>query len=160
MTGYPTRPELAEWPGRKVEARQKLGITSDRLVLFVFGGSKGACSINRAVSAILPQLLAELELVHITGTLDWDEIQQIAKSLATGQVEHYHPFPYLHEDMGAALAAADLVVSRAGASTLGEYPLFGLPAILVPYPYAWRTKRSMPITWSTGMQASCCRMNS
>lgn len=141
VTGYPTRPELAEWPGRKVEARQTLGITSDRPVLFVFGGSKGARSINRAVTAILPQLLEELDVVHITGTLDWDEIQQAARSLASGQVEHYHPFPYLHEEMGAALAAADLVVSRAGASTLGEYPLFGLPAILVPYPYAWRYQK-------------------
>ena len=53
----------------------------------------------------------------------------------------YHPFAYLHGDMGLAFAASDLVVCRSGASTLAELPLFGLASILVPYPYAWRYQK-------------------
>jgi len=89
---------------------------------------------------VLPQLLEKMQIIHLTGHLDWETINENSKTLTPEQAKRYQPFPYLHE-MGAPLAAADLIVSRSGASTLGEYPLFGLPAILVPYPYAWRYQK-------------------
>ncbi|MCU0485080.1 MAG: glycosyltransferase [Anaerolineales bacterium] len=140
VTGYPLRPDLAGWEA--AAARRKLGLEPDLPTLLVFGGSKGARSINQALMAILPELLQTMQVVHISGRLDWDAVQANAQTLPAELSNRYHPYAYLHEEMGAALAAADLAVSRAGASCLGEYPYFGLPAILVPYPYAWRYQHS------------------
>jgi UDP-N-acetylglucosamine--N-acetylmuramyl-(pentapeptide) pyrophosphoryl-undecaprenol N-acetylglucosamine transferase len=138
VTGYPTRPDLQGWERRN--ARQTLGLTDELPVLFVWGGSKGSRSINRALLGGLPALLDRMQVVHITGTLDWPEVEKARSALQVPpeRLERYHAYPYLHAEMGAALAAAALVIARAGASCLGEFPLFGLPAILVPYPYAWR----------------------
>ncbi len=107
-------------------------------MLLVFGGSKGARSINQALAANLNQYLAEMHVIHISGQDNWEETQAQLSKLNEEQRAKYHAYPFLEEDMGAAFAAADLVVCRAGASTLGELPLFGLPAVLVPYPHAWR----------------------
>ncbi len=138
VTGYPTRPELTA--RTQAEARLSLGLLPDQPVLLVTGGSKGARSINRAVMANLDALVKMTQVLHLTGQLDWPEIQEFQKTVDPDLACRYHALPYLH-DMGAVLASADIVVSRAGASTLGEYPLFGLPAILVPYPYAWRYQK-------------------
>lgn len=139
LTGYPVRPELRAWD--RASARAALNLTDDLPVLLVFGGSKGARSINRALTVSLPALLELAQVVHLSGQLDWEDVQATAENLPEHLAGRYRPFPYLHEEMGAALASADLVVSRAGASALGELPLFGLPAVLVPYPYAWRYQK-------------------
>ena len=136
--GYPLRADLALWD-RKT-ANQHLGISGKAPVLLVFGGSLGAHSINMAVMNILGELLEKFEIIHLSGEQDWQIVNRTREELPTELASRYHALPYLH-DMGAALAAADLVVSRAGASCLGEYPLFGLPAILVPYPHAWRYQK-------------------
>jgi UDP-N-acetylglucosamine--N-acetylmuramyl-(pentapeptide) pyrophosphoryl-undecaprenol N-acetylglucosamine transferase len=142
VTGYPTRPELTHWTRERAQAH--IGLQPDRFTLLVTGGSKGSRTINQPLMAILPELLAEMQVIHITGSLDWPEVEaaraRLIETLPAEHVRRYFPMPYLHE-MGAALAAADLVLSRAGASSLGEYPLFGLPAILVPYQFAWRYQK-------------------
>ncbi len=140
ITGYPTRPDLKTWSNDT--ALEKFNLSPEIPTLLVLGGSKGARSINHALLSVLPELLSEMQVIHISGHLDWEDVKSarniIATKVALNLVNRYRIFPYLHEEMGAALSAADLVISRAGASCLGEFPLFGLPAILVPYPYAWK----------------------
>ena len=137
-TGYPLRADLALW--NRQTAHRHLGISGRYPVLLVYGGSKGAHSINLAVLNNLHALLAKFEIIHLSGETDWEIVASMRQELPSELSGRYHAMPYLHE-MGAALAAADLVVSRAGASCLGEYPLFALPAILVPYPHAWRYQK-------------------
>ncbi len=139
VTGYPTRPTLTRWD--RAEAYQAFDLSPELPILFVFGGSKGAQSINRALIAVLPELLAEMQVVHVSGRLTWPEVEAAAGELTSAQKARYRAYPYLHEEMGAAFTLADLCVCRAGASILGESPLFGLPTALVPYPHAWRYQR-------------------
>jgi UDP-N-acetylglucosamine--N-acetylmuramyl-(pentapeptide) pyrophosphoryl-undecaprenol N-acetylglucosamine transferase len=93
------------------------------------------------LSDILEQLLVDYQVIHICGQLDWEVVKRRADGLTAGSRDRYRLFPYLYDEMGLALRAADLVVSRAGAATLGEYPAFGVPSILIPYPYAWRYQK-------------------
>ena len=140
VSGYPVRSKMLSWT--RDQALKSLKLSPDLPILLVFGGSKGARSINQALEAILPELLKEIQVVHITGTLDWDGIKTNRDRLPAELENNYRAYPFLHEEMGAALRSADLVVSRSGASILGEYPIFELPAILVPYPHAWQYQKT------------------
>ena len=136
LTGYPTRPDLQYWS--RESAQEFFGLDAKLPTLLVYGGSKGARSINRALLVHLPALLEEMQVIHLSGQLDWQEVEAARGQLTAEHALRYRAYPYLHEEMGVALNSADLVLSRAGASSLGEFPMLGLPAILVPYPYAWR----------------------
>ena len=138
LSGYPLRADLSNWS--RAKATQRFGLDSLKPTLLVTGGSKGARWINMAVLKHLNELLDVAQIIHITGSLDWPVVEKAAQELPEHLKKNYHAMPYSHE-IGAALAAADLVLSRAGASALGEYPFFSLPAVLVPYPYAWRYQK-------------------
>lgn len=136
VTGYPVRNEL--YTADRQSARQRLNPEADCPTILVFGGSQGARSINQAVTQpdTLATLLARAQLIHISGTPDADRMQAIRNGLSAEQQARYHLYPYLHAEMPDAFAAADLIISRAGASILGEAPAVGVPSILVPYPYS------------------------
>ncbi len=133
-TGYPVRPELRERRLSKTQARLQFALSPHFPTLLVFGGSRGARAINQALASALPHLLETMQVIHISGPLDYSQAQARVVTLPPSLKERYRLYPYLHEEMAAALQAADLVVARAGASTLGEFPALGLPAILVPLP--------------------------
>ncbi|MDC4224892.1 MAG: glycosyltransferase [Candidatus Manganitrophus sp.] len=107
---------------------------TDTKTLLILGGSQGAQSINRAMVAALPHLAQEkgsLQIIHQTGKRDWEAVKEAyERSGLSARVE-----PFIH-DMAAVYAAADLIVSRAGAGTLSELGAVGKPSILIPYPLA------------------------
>lgn len=128
VTGNPVRPEFfAIGPAP----------AGERLSLLVFGGSRGARSINRATAAALPALAAAPvppRIVHQTGEADLDEARRAAAA-AGYPADLYEARAFL-DDMPRRLAEADLAVCRAGAGTLSELAAAGRAALLVPYPHA------------------------
>jgi UDP-N-acetylglucosamine--N-acetylmuramyl-(pentapeptide) pyrophosphoryl-undecaprenol N-acetylglucosamine transferase len=132
VTGYPVRD--AFWSTTRAGARSRLGVPADAKVLLVTGASQGAQRINDAVFAQLPELLAVAHVIHITGAAEETRGHARRDALPADERGRYHVFGFL-DDMPAAMAAADLAVTRAGASVLGELPAAALPAILVPGEY-------------------------
>jgi UDP-N-acetylglucosamine--N-acetylmuramyl-(pentapeptide) pyrophosphoryl-undecaprenol N-acetylglucosamine transferase len=139
VTGYPLGARLR--PSDSVDARASLGLDDSQPVLLVMGGSTGARSINLALDGVLEEILELAQVVHVTGEAGIGGAEDRLRELGESARARYRPFAYLHEEMGLAFEAADLVVARSGASTLGELPAFGVPAVLVPYPHAWRYQR-------------------
>lgn len=136
-TGYPLREDLLNVS--REQAIAHFNLDPSRRTLLVFGGSRGSRAINRAVYKHISELLSlpDLQILHISGKLDAEEVAQVHQQQPPDIQARYHVRDYVHE-MGLAFAAADIVLSRAGASTLGENPVFVLPSILVPLAYEWR----------------------
>ena len=132
VVGYPVRGEF--WSMTRDEARRRMELPLNSKVLLVTGASLGARKINEAVVEALPQLLEHCIVVHVTGTADEAWATDKRTSIESGKRDRYVVRGYL-DNMPAAMVASDLAVMRAGASTLGELPAAGLPAVLVPGEY-------------------------
>lgn len=134
--GLPLRREVTsiDRAGLRAEARKAFGLDQDRPTLFVTGGSQGAVSLNTAVSGAAAALAeAGIQVLHAYGPRNKLTLVR-PESTSNGEpAPPYVAVPYI-DRMDFALAAGDLAVSRAGASTVSEQAAVGLPAIYVPYP--------------------------
>jgi len=130
VVGTPVRTSLRRpyWPD---DARRELGLDQTRRTIVVMGGSQGARSINEALAGLVEAgLPADWQVVALAGTRDYDALRARLAGYPRATV-----LAYL-DDPRVLYAAADLVVARAGASTLGELAATGTPALLVPFPHA------------------------
>lgn len=120
VSGNPVRPQLLD--GDIETGRKITGFTGDKPMLLILGGSQGALQINQIVDEILQELLPHCYIVHQRGARDFKPLN----------IPGYHCAPFFKEELAHLLAAADLVVSRAGAGTLWENGVLRKPAILIP----------------------------
>ncbi len=134
VTGYPVRADFHR--ATQGEGRAHFQLDPTQNVITIFGGSQGAHSINEAVRENLGELLKLTQLIHISGRQDEAMMQGHRAGLSAEEDARYRLFGYMDQEMPFGLAAADLVIARAGAATLGEFPAVGKPSILVPYPFA------------------------
>lgn len=137
VSGNPVRPPSTMERGR---AREAFGVPGDVILVFVTGGSQGSLALNRGVTAFVEGVAAgdlprpdRLHVLWSTGRGHFESVDQALA--AAGRPDWVHALSYV-DDMPAALAAADVALSRAGAMTTAELVNEGLPSILVPLPTA------------------------
>ncbi len=139
VTGNPVRPAVVEAAVRAGDTRAELGWPADATVVVVFGGSLGSLRINTAIWAALPSLRERdgLFIHHVVGERDWAERPPPPPLRPDDSRirDWYRAVPF-DEQLPAALAAADVAICRAGASTVAELSVIGTPAVLVPLPIA------------------------
>jgi UDP-N-acetylglucosamine--N-acetylmuramyl-(pentapeptide) pyrophosphoryl-undecaprenol N-acetylglucosamine transferase len=130
FTGSPVRQDVV---GRhRLEGLAKFKLSDKSPIVLVVGGSQGARSINDATVGALPELLKQYQLIHIAGERDVERVRSQVKRMGIIDHENYRLVSFMQEGLGLAYAAADVVVSRAGATTIAELAALAKPAILVP----------------------------
>jgi UDP-N-acetylglucosamine--N-acetylmuramyl-(pentapeptide) pyrophosphoryl-undecaprenol N-acetylglucosamine transferase len=130
-TGNPVRQEIVT--AQRREGLERFELSDDLPVVLVTGGSQGAAEVNDAVTAALAQLVEFCQVIHVTGEAEYERVKFAVSRL--GKLPHserYQVFGYLAGDMALALAAADIVLSRAGATTISELAALKKPTILIP----------------------------
>jgi UDP-N-acetylglucosamine--N-acetylmuramyl-(pentapeptide) pyrophosphoryl-undecaprenol N-acetylglucosamine transferase len=145
VTGNPIRREILERTREK--ALSALNLLPDRFTLAITGASQGARSINNAVIRALPRWMEnDWQIIHLTGRNNHKEVEKAVAPLLADFAGEYRLIDFT-EDIASVYAVADLIISRAGASSLAEITARGIPAILIPYPHAADNHQEKNARW-------------
>lgn len=138
VTGNPVRRDILK--GSKTAARKKFSLNDQYPTILVIGGGTGAAALNQKIFAALPELVKYVQVIHLT--------RGKADQLTAFKHPHYHPYDFLGvTDLADAYAAADVVISRAGMSTISELAALGKPAVLVPLPDSPQELNARLLAW-------------
>jgi len=132
VTGIPIRMDVVA--NESEIGKNPFGLTSQGKTLLVMGGSQGAQAINKVILQSIPKLkdlIPELQIIHLTGKEGYKEAKDVYDNLGISSF-----VSEFSNDIGIAYKLSDLVICRAGANTIAEISAVGIPAILIPYPYA------------------------
>lgn len=134
LFGNPIRNDILE--GSAEECRRKFGLSGNKPLIYVTGGSQGAAALNKAILEILPKLLENAEVIHQCGKLDFENVKKnVSEILGVDYAaKGYHPMDFIGEGLKDVFAASSLIISRAGANSLAEISALGKPSILIPLP--------------------------
>lgn len=135
LSGNPIREDLLK-EDSKVISKEVLGLTMEKPILLIIGGSQGAEAINEFIMVILNDLLKQYEIIHVTGAKNFSKTKIESHLVLNNYLEkYYHLYPSLDEtQLQSFYKSADLIISRAGAGTIFEIAALGKPSILVPLP--------------------------
>ena len=131
LAGTPIRASLLKWTRER--GRETFAVPADAMLVVVSGGSQGSERINDALWSALGRILRRAYILHITGEKHAARAEARRANLAPDVRDRYIVRSYLGDEMGGALAAADLVIGRAGASSIAEPLAFGRPLMLIPF---------------------------
>jgi UDP-N-acetylglucosamine--N-acetylmuramyl-(pentapeptide) pyrophosphoryl-undecaprenol N-acetylglucosamine transferase len=131
LAGTPIRASLLKWTRER--GRETFTVPADAMLVVVSGGSQGSERVNDALWSALGRIVRRAYVLHITGEKHGSRADARRANLPEDVRDHYIVRPFLGDEMGGALAAADLVIGRAGASSIAEPLAFGIPLLLIPF---------------------------
>lgn len=132
FTGNPVREEIFQ--GDRDRAIEEFGLKRDLPTILILGGSQGAQKINNIVLEALVKIITKAQVIHVCGVDNYEDVKKTISDFGLTNIESYHLYPFLLNNLNDAYAISDLIISRAGANNIAEIINLNKPVVLVPLP--------------------------